>query len=369
LSHWRIVVHALDRTGPPVLARALLGWLTARHPEHTVDVVAVRGGPLEAELATMAEVRVLLDPHAPGVPTEPAGLERIAPRVDGLPSADATLLVSVAAGQALPLLPATDTIVTWSVEAGEDLHWMDAPIGLVERTAVWLAGSRVTQHDLREWLGEGRPIHLAPEFIDRPPPPEPGRRAHRRKRLGGTDDSMLVVGAGIATYRKAPDLFVEVALAHHRRWGSGSRFTWIGGTDDELHPLVSSEARRLAPGHVRFIDSVRDVDAYLEAADVLAHPARLDSFPLICLHAAAVGTPVVAFEESGGVREMFGESFLGAAYPDVTALAGAIETLRDPERRVELAAAQQERVLRHFVTDVAAPTVVDHLVAAAGGHG
>jgi glycosyltransferase involved in cell wall biosynthesis len=363
VSHWRIVVHALDRTGPPVLARALLRWLSDTHPEHTTDVVAVRGGPMEEDLAPLTDVRVLLDAHAPGVPPEGPDRDAVTERLHGLPTAEATLLVSVAAAQALALLP-PGPVATWSVEAGEDLHWLEGLAELRERTSTWLAGSAVTEGELSARLVAGTPVHLVPEFIERPAAADPDRRADLREGLGAGHGEHLVVGAGIATWRKAPDLFLEVALAHRRRSDRAARFTWIGGADDELHPLVRAEVRRLAPETVRCAPSVVDIDAHLAAADVLAHPARLDSFPLVCLHAAACGTPVAAFDRAGGVPEMFADAYCGAPYPDVTALADIVERLlADPAHRTEVAAAQQERVLQNFVADAAAPLVLEHLEA------
>lgn len=365
MSHWRVVVHALDRTGPPVLARAWLRWLRDEHPEHTVDVVAVRGGPLEGELSELYPVRVLLDPHAPGVPDHDEGRAAVARRLDGLLDADATLLVSVAAGQALPVLAGSGPVVTWSVEAGEDLHWLDRPIGLLDRTDRWLAGSEVTAADLSRHLGEAVEVHLVPEFIELPRATGPNRQRYLRSQLGASDGDLLVAGAGIATWRKAPDLFLEVAVAHGRLDPAPTRYTWIGGSTDELHPLVSAEGRRVAPGLVRFVPPVPDIDAHLAAADVLAHTARLDSFPLVCLHAAAVGTPVVAFEDCGGVQEMFGDAFVGVPYPDLSAFARTVEELRDPTRRAEVADAQRARVLARFTSGSAASLVLEHLQDAA----
>ncbi len=102
----------------------------------------------------------------------------------------------------------------------------------------------------------------------------------------------------------------------------------------------------------------------LGAADVLAHPARLDAFPLVCLAAAAVGTPVVAFDGVGGVGEMFGAAFRGVGYPDIGGLARAVLALADPAERARVAAAQQRRVLEAFTTERAAPAVFAVLVGA-----
>lgn len=363
---WRLVVHALDRTGPPMLARAFVRWLRGAHPDHDVDVVAFRGGELLDDLLQLCDVRVVLDPLEPWDWRAPDAerLAELEPRLAGLPRADATLLVSVAGGQALPLLPAEscDPIVTWSVEQGEDLHE-----AADERTARWLAGSTGTRDELRARLGDAAPIELVAEFIETPVAPDDERRRRYRTALGATDDDLLVLGAGIATVRKAPDLFVEAALAHVRRdAGRAARYVWLGGEHDEFFHTVRAEVHRLGLGQVRLVGNVVDVVPYLAAADVFLHPARLDAFPLVCLHAAAVGTPVVAFAGVGGVVEMFGDSFVGSPYPDLTGLVDRLDELADPTRRAEVGDAQRARVLSRYTAEVAAPAILDQLRVAAG---
>jgi glycosyltransferase involved in cell wall biosynthesis len=367
MRRWRIVVHALDRTGPPMLARAFLRWLRVHHPEHGVDVVAFRGGELLVDLLELAPVRVVLDPEEPWDWTEPdpARIAHLAPRMAGLPPVDATLLVSVAAAQALPFLaPAgSGPVVTWSVEQGEDLHR-----GADDRTARWLAGSRGTHEELVARLPRDTPVWMVPEFVEWPEPPTPLVREHCRRALGVTGDELLVVGAGIATVRKAPDLFLEVALAHQRCGRPvPMRFVWLGGDRDPFFHTVRSESHRLGLDDVRFFGSVVDVVPFLAAADVVLHPARLDSFPLVCLHAAGVGTPVVAFSGVGGVPDMLGDAFCGAAFPDVAGLYRSLIELADGVRREQLGAAQRENVLHRFTAEVGSPVVLEQLEAAVEG--
>ena len=74
-------------------------------------------------------------------------------------------------------------------------------------------------------------------------------------------------------------------------------------------------------GHFALVESVPDLTPWLAAADVFLHPARLDAFPLVCLHASLAGTPVVTFRGVGGTDEMFGDDAAGPGYPDVEAMA------------------------------------------------
>lgn len=364
MPRWRIVVHALDRTGPPVLARSFLHWLRAEHPDHEFDVVAFRGGELLDDLVRLCPVRVVLDPEEPWdwrVPDE-RRVALLADRTRDLPAVDATLLVSVSAGQALPFLGATsEPIVTWGVEQGEDLHR-----GADGRTARWIAGSTGTYDELVARVPAGVEVWMAPEFVERPAPIADDVRRHCRLALGAADDELLVVGAGIATVRKAPDLFLEAALAYERVADApAARFVWLGGERDPLFHQVRDESVRLGLERLRFFGGVVDVVPFLAAADVMLHPARLDSFPLVCLHAAAVGTPVVGFSNAGGVPEMFGDAFVGAPFPDIIALTARVRELADPAARARHGEAQRAAVLARYTAEVGGPVVLEHLTAAA----
>ena len=371
-SRWRLVIHALDRTGPPVLARSFLRWLVVEHGDHTVDVVAFRGGELLDDFVRLSPVRVLLDPEEPWEwrRPDPDRISQLRARVRDLPPVDATLLISVAAGQALPFLPPNGApIVTWVVEEGESY-----PYGVDSRTDRWLAGSEGTRLDVLDRIGRDVDVHVAPEFVEHPPHCSPALRQRCRTALGAVGNELLVLGAGIATIRKAPDLFLEVALAYRRAQnarpaGDGTRapalrFVWLGGERDGLFHQVRDESVRLGLDNVRFFGSVVDVSPWLAASDMFLHPARLDSFPNVCLHAALAGTPVVAFSGAGGVPEMLGADFCGSPYPDVVGLAGRLEELTHPTSRAELAERQQRTVRQRYTAEVGAPVILEQMLAA-----
>ena len=365
----RLLLHALDRTGPPMLARSLARWLQAEHPDHTLEIVAFRGGPLIGDFIEFGPVHVLLEPHEPWDHRgpRPDRATRVRERASSVGDADVMLAVSVAAGQVLPYLPQPDPpLVTWSVEQGEDLHWIDQPIGLEERSVRWLAGSSGTLSELRDRL-PGVDIHLAPEFVPSHPTTDRAVIAHCRRSLGTRPDGLLVVGAGIATRRKAPDLFIEAALHAHRTGRLQDRFVWIGGENDALHPKLLAEVDRLRLDNIRFLGNVEDVVPWLAAADILLHPARLDSFPLVCLHAALAGTPVVGFVGVGGLEEMLGDALVAVPYPHLPGLLEGIDSFREPSVRSAVAERQRSRVRAGHISEVAAGEVLMHLANVAGG--
>ena len=370
-THLRVLLHAADRTGPPMLARGLLRSVRATHPELRVDVVTFRGGEMVAELEELGPVTVLLRDHEAWDHSEPdavrvADLQAIG---DSLERPDVVLLVSISGGQCLPYLPGQDgtvPVVSWVVEQGEDLHWLGPPVDVAARTDVWLAGSATTRDELIGLLGTGHPVEVVPEFVETPKVPSAAVVAARRADLRGSAGGLLVAGAGIATVRKAPDLFLEAAAVSHQR-DYNDAFVWVGGTEDPLWPLVDDERRRLGLHRFLLAPSVPDLTPTLAAADVFLHPARLDAFPLVCLHAVLAGTPVVAFSGAGGVPEMLGDSFVGAPYPDLAGLVDQLDRLRDPGVRAQVAAAQLAYVAPRFTAEVAGEAVVNAVARAVSG--
>lgn len=365
----RVALHALDRTGPPVLGLTFVRWLRQHRPDLEVDVLAFRGGELAGQATLLAPTTILLDPDEAWDHDDPpasrcADLHRM---TEHLERADVTLLVSVAAGHSLPYVArATGPVVCWAVEQGDDLHWLDGPADLRGRTDRWLAGAPAVAEELGDRLPPGTEVHVVAEFVDRVRPGDLPQVANCRAALDPTGSELLVVGAGIATHRKAPDLFHETAVAHHRGAGGHTAWAWLGGQRDPLFHPVLEEARRGPVHRFRMFGNVDDVVPWLASADVMLHPARLDAFPLVCLHAAFAGTPVVGFSGVGGITEMFGPAFAGVPYPDVAGLAGLVESLRRPADREDLAAAQAAWAGDRFSTGAGAPRLLEHLLTVGG---
>jgi glycosyltransferase involved in cell wall biosynthesis len=203
-------------------------------------------------------------------------------------------------------------------------------------------------------------------MIEDPEAPSPDAVRARRRELGAPETSLLVVGAGIGTRRKGLDLFVEAAAALGRRLPGAVRCHWVGGADDPLWPRVAGDLERPELAHLTIEPARADLASTFAAADVVLHPARADAFPLVCVHAAALGAPVVGFSGVGGLTEMLADGFRGGPYPDLDRLVGAVLELVDPARRSEVAAQQQRSVAAHLAS-AAGPVVLHHLDRARRG--
>ncbi|MCB1007208.1 MAG: glycosyltransferase, partial [Acidimicrobiales bacterium] len=87
------------------------------------------------------------------------------------------------------------------------------------------------------------------------------------------------------------------------------------------------------------------------------HTAREDAFPLVCVEAAALGRPIVSFE-NGGAAELIRRSGCGRVvpFPDVDAAVGALTHLADePAERAALGAHAAEFAADHLVLDRRGP--------------
>lgn len=365
MARWRFGVHALDRTGPPRLLQAYLEWLRREHPHDAVEVIALRGGPLESVMGDLARLTVVLDPHQPlpdaADPADAAAVARAAERIGALGLADATVLVSVSAAPMLEWCAFPGPLITWVVEIEEDYRDI-----LFDTPTRWLAGSANTARDVaRRWrhhMGAGTPapdappmpaVDIVPEFIA---PVVPARTAAEvRAELGLSPGERLVVAAGIGTERKAPDLFVEMAVGVARR-DRTLRWVWVGGADGELRQRMAELVHRRGIGAVCFADETDDLASYLAAADVMVHPARQEAFALVCLMAAAVGTPVAAFAGVGGYEEMMGPAAVAAPYPDVAQLAELVRELAAGDWGRWVGERQRQQV-QQFLSPQAAPAL------------
>ncbi len=160
--------------------------------------------------------------------------------------------------------------------------------------------------------------------------------AQIRRELGIPDGAKLVVNVGYADLRKGFDLFVELSKRTDR-FGEHVHFVWVGRTDRQLmHWVEADPVVSGGQGRVRIIDFTEHVLDYVGAADVFALTSREDPFPSVALEALALGVPVVAFAETGGVSDMLAEPGCGLLVDkfDVGGMAQAVFDLieRDSEQ-------------------------------------
>jgi glycosyltransferase involved in cell wall biosynthesis len=351
--------HAAERTGPPIIMLHLARWLRA-NTDLDFELLFLQGGELEEEFRALAPVHVLDEwnpPRAAVVLDSLAwkiGREAWAPRIRAaflrrrmraVRDIDLVYVNTCGSVRGLRYLRDRDraTVVTHvhELSVGLDYHLAPEDVGLIrERSQHYIVVSEAVAEATQEVFG-ATPDQIAVRYgfveAERLVGDREVGRAHRR-RLGIPDDAPVVGAAGLTHWRKAPDLFVQVARLLDRSWtGSPVHYVWVGGeaSGPELEPIRYDLERAGLTDRVHFLGHQADPMPWVQAFDVLVLPAREDAFPLVCLEAAAMGVPIVCFD-NGGMPEFVGDGDCGfvVPYPDLAAMADRVrDLLADDELR------------------------------------
>ncbi|NBW02854.1 MAG: glycosyltransferase [Cytophagia bacterium] len=158
-----------------------------------------------------------------------------------------------------------------------------------------------------------------------------------REDLGIPPDAWVVLGCGLAEWRKGTDIFIRVARQVIRKMPK-VHFIWLGVGDNVFSAELKAEKEHWDEGNqVHLIPRKSDSKPYFEAMDLFFLSSREDPFPLVMLEAAFHGKPIVGFKGSGGISDFL------QGFPDM--LVGYLE---EEEAR--------DRILKWLETDISAQT-------------
>lgn len=145
-------------------------------------------------------------------------------------------------------------------------------------------------------------ILLLPPIIETPKS-RLDRGIQVREDLGIPVDALLVLGCGLAEWRKGTDIFIRVARQVIRKMPK-VHFVWLGVGDNVFSAELKAEKNRWDEREqVHLIPRKSDSRPYFEAMDLFFLSSREDPFPLVMLEAAFQGKPLVGFKDSGGVSD------------------------------------------------------------------
>lgn len=237
------------------------------------------------------------------------------------------------------------------------------------RTSRFIAVSEAVRENLIRNHGvDGRKIDLVHGFVPIEDWTEETIREKRRKIRAELDippDAFVVGASGTMYWRKAPDVFIRIADEVRRAAPDAPvYFVWVGGArrGDFVFFETDYDVRKLGlEKRVRFLEHKPNPNDYFAALNLFAMVSREDPFPLVCLEAAALGKPIVCFDEAGGMKE-FVETDAGFVVPylDAAAFAARILTLyRDPALAAKLGARAAEKARRRHDIAVGAPQILE----------
>lgn len=390
------VTHEASLTGAPMVFADLMEWI-GQNTDIELDVLLMQDGPLRQRLERVATVTT---PKATRVGSTldmaaqvliARGSTNMAPKVEALrlrreygdyDGYDLLYLNSQTTLDILPFLPRSGPVVSHIHELGTAVRLFQSiardPTLLRNGPDHWVAAAAAVQQMLVEQVGcPPDRVHLHHAFIrareisDRLV--DPGEVGRLRRSLGIPQDAAVVMAAGTVDWRKAPDLFVQLAGEVQRRTDRPVHFVWVGGdlTSDEWIKTEGDLARAGTP-NVHFTGLQDDPIPWFHLADVFVLTSHEDPFPLVCLEHAALGHPIVTFR-NGGMPELLGPAGVEAAagivdHLDVTGMATRVlELLASAPLRATVGEQLRSRVLGHHDLSVAAPALVDDLERIAAG--
>ncbi|WP_232310288.1 glycoside hydrolase family 99-like domain-containing protein [Pseudoxanthomonas mexicana] len=175
-------------------------------------------------------------------------------------------------------------------------------------------------------------------------------RAALRAKLGLAKDARVVLTVGYADKRKGVDLLVRIAQLCVEQ-DPRMHFVWVGHWEVGIQHEVMDYIRRCGLERaVTFVGFDSDTDDYYAGADLYALTSREDPFPSVVLESLAVGTPIVAFEGTGGGADLVGKGY-GAVVPafDARSFADALMSLQgDDVARDRIGARARQLVETEF---------------------
>jgi glycosyltransferase involved in cell wall biosynthesis len=241
------------------------------------------------------------------------------------------------------------------------LHVIEDAVGPLGRAKRWFAAQArlrraartITVSDAqRRWYletfvgADAERVVTVRNGVVPPAPASSDAREHVRAELGATAADVLAVNVSIMREGKGHEVLID-ALARIPA-ELALRVALVG--DGPLRPsLEALVARSPARDRIVFAGFREDVDAVLDACDVVVHPTFAEALPTALIQALAAGRPVIA-SDVGGVGEIVtaGE---GVLLPpgDVGALADALASAAaDGTWRANLGATARRRFERDF---------------------
>lgn len=129
-------------------------------------------------------------------------------------------------------------------------------------------------------------------------------RANLRAKLGLQADARVVLAVGYADRRKGVDLLLAAAAICCKA-DPLLHFVWVGHIDGSLDSEnAAAIARGALQSRFHFVGMDFQTDDYYAGADLYALPSREDPFPSVVLESLSVGTPIVAFADTGGGSDL-----------------------------------------------------------------
>ncbi|MGE0211547.1 MAG: glycosyltransferase family 4 protein [Parvibaculaceae bacterium] len=223
-----------------------------------------------------------------------------------------------------------------------DLHFADAILGNSRAVVESLIGIGV-RPTKTQILYNGVYLHTQP------------RRESRRSVLEefGLDEGRVIVSL-VANLKKVKghDILLQALSGLEQELLSVFAVLLVGTDQGEMAALRKRVASLQLERTVFFTGPRHDVARLLAASDIALNVSHREGFSNAVIEAMATGLPLIV-TDVGGNAEAVRHGIDGLVIPpgDAAALLSALQTLADPQRRLEMGEHGKERAVAHFTEE------------------
>ena len=340
-----LISHEASRTGAPILAYNVAKRLSNRY---NVVTLLLGGGELIPNFQEISAAVIGPLSHADWHPVEADRIVRRLIRSYRVTyaignSTETRLFAPALAIAFIPVVALIHEFASYTRPQGalgEGLDWSTQIVFSTNLTAT----SAINEHPR---LSQ-RQIHILPQGQCEVPHGARATANDPRLPLGdvlrpkGSENALVVLGAGFVHIRKGVDLFLSCAAAITAlETKRPVRFVWIGNgydvVNDPGYSVYLNEQIALSriEARVAIINAVQDLEPAYRMSDVFFLSSRLDSLPNVAIDAAFSKLPIVCFEGSSGMASMLNAEdqlrFCVVPHLDVHAAARVIADLANDE--------------------------------------
>ncbi len=325
----RIIIfsHEMTKTGAPLLLLHIVKGLHSKG--YNITVVSQCAGPLLKEFSEYSEVYIC---------RKPSRFEKRLDKLIGL-GVNTALINTVICGRWVKLLKRKDihtvtlvhempnVIKAWKAEnEAKDISLLSDMV-VFPSMFVKEKFDELQENNFKfSILTQG--IYLKPDSrLDKY---QSYKRVKNRYFL---NDKKIILNVASGNYRKGFDLFLKMAVSNN-----SYNYIWVGNYDKHILNNVCSKYKVSEIDNLRllgYIDSPSDLNQLYSSASVLALTSREEPFGSIVLESMYAGTPVVAFKDAGGFKDV--------VINDKTGYLVEYENINEMMRKIEYLTSNEER--------------------------
>jgi len=207
-------------------------------------------------------------------------------------------------------------------------------------------------------------IQVIPEYI-----PIPQNLIKKNSKifieLGIPENAFVVGSCGSDLWRKGYDLFLQTSIGVCRKLGDVPvYFVWVGKMKPETLLQIEYELNICKlKDRILFIGEKENPVEYFSILDIFVLASREEPFGIVGLEAALYETPVLCFENSGGMPEFVAEDCgFTVPYLDLETLTYKIIHLREKEsERIEKGKNARKKAVTLYSLDLSANKILNYI--------